>query len=223
MQVDYKEIIMDKQKVIRNAEDFAKERMKNYDSGHDWWHIERVRKTAACINSEEHLADPFLLDLAAILHDAADFKFLKTEPEKAYASMTELLNENGLKAESKTLTEAIKNVSFSNKKRTGNLNDPVLLILQDADRLDAIGAMGVARAFNYGGFRNNAIYIPPDETGILAPSTIGHFYEKLLKLKDLMNTSTGKRMAEDRHAFLERFLYQFYSEWDPQSGKEFIY
>lgn len=205
---------MNKEEITKNAEAFAKERMKNYDSGHDWFHIERVRRTAAYINSLEQIADPFLLDLAAILHDAADLKFLKTEPEKAYESITELLNENGLADSCKRLIEAIRNVSFSNKKRSGDLNDPVLHVLQDADRLDAIGAIGVARAFNYGGFRNNAIYIPLDFKGISQPSTIGHFYDKLLKLKDLMNTPTGKKMAEERHAFLESFLQQFYSEWE---------
>lgn len=211
---------MDKEKIIKAAEKFAKERMKNYDSGHDWFHIERVRRLASFINSEEQLADPFILDIAAVLHDAADFKFLKTEPEKAYDQIIELLNKNGLGYYCKRLIDAIKNVSFSNKNRSGDLNDPVLLVLQDADRLDAIGAIGVARAFNYGGFRNNAIYIPPDKNGSLNPSSVAHFYEKLLKLKDLMNTSSGKRLAEERHAFLESFLKQFYREWDMESQEK---
>lgn len=209
---------MNKEEITKNAEAFAKERMRNYDSGHDWFHIERVRRTAAYINSLEQIADPFLLDLAAILHDAADNKFLKTDPGKAYDSILQLLIGNGL-PDSGRLTEAIKNVSFSNKKRTGDLNDPILLVLQDADRLDAIGAIGVARAFNYGGFRNNAIYIPPDNKGEMAPSTIAHFYDKLLKLKDLMNTNTGKKMAEERHTFLQSFLKEFYSEWETGTKK----
>lgn len=210
---------MNKEEITKSAEDFAKERMKDYDSGHDWFHIERVRRTAAYINSLEQIADPFLLDLAAILHDAADLKFLKTEPEKAYESIMDLLRENGLADSCNRITEAIRNVSFSNKKHSGDLNDPVLLVLQDADRLDAIGAIGVARAFNYGGFRNNAIYIPQDNTAIRQPSTVGHFYDKLLKLKDLMNTPTGKKMAEERHAFLESFLDQFYREWETGTQK----
>jgi uncharacterized protein len=108
--------------------------------------------------------------------------------------------------------QVIRNVSFSKKNPSGNLTDPVLLILQDADRLDAIGAIGVARAFNYGGFRNNVIYDPDIEHR--TPSTISHFYEKLLVLKYRMNTLTAKRLAVERHEFLEIFLKQFYKEWE---------
>jgi uncharacterized protein len=104
------------------------------------------------------------------------------------------------------------NVSYSNKNPTVNLKDPVLMILQDADRIDAIGAIGIARAFNYGGFRNNPIYYPDYEQHV--PSTISHFYDKLLKLKDMMNTHTGRCMAEERHKFLQKFLEQFYKEWN---------
>jgi uncharacterized protein len=117
-----------------------------------------------------------------------------------------------LSSEKDHILNAIKNVSFSNKNPSGELRDPVLLVLQDADRLDAIGAVGIARAFSYGGFRNNPVYIPLDDTGKLPPSTISHFYDKLLKLKDLMNTSAGSKLAEERHRFLEIFLERFYGE-----------
>ena len=110
--------------------------------------------------------------------------------------------------------EVIKNGSFSNKFPSGNLTDPVLQIIQDADRLDAIGAIGIARAFNYGGFINNAIYIPGDQTKEKIASTIGHFYDKLLRLKDMMNTVTGRLIAEERNQFMEKFLEQFYKEWE---------
>ena len=200
---------MNRQEIFKSAEVFARKMMKGFDSGHDWYHIERVRTLAAYINDKEKLCDQFALDLAVLLHDTADSKFNKDDPDNRYKIVEEFIDSNGLGSYKQQLIEAIKNVSFSNKKSSGNLKDPLLLVLQDADRLDAIGAIGIARAFNYGGFRNNAIYIPDNES----PSTIRHFYDKLLLLKDMMNTVTGKRLAEERHMFLEMFLKQFYHEW----------
>jgi uncharacterized protein len=201
---------MNSEDIIRKAEEFARIAMKDYDGGHDWQHIERVRKLAGHINGVEKIADPFILDVAAILHDCADSKF--NSIQNAYDGIKDFLDSVELSLEKDHILNAIKNVSFSNKNPSGELRDPVLLVLQDADRLDAIGAVGVARAFSYGGFRNNPVYIPPDETGKLPPSTISHFYEKLLKLKDLMNTSGGRQLAEERHRFLEIFLERFYRE-----------
>jgi uncharacterized protein len=201
---------MDKVKIIRLAEDFAARKMEAYDSGHDVWHIERVRKLARKINSAEKIADPFILDLACILHDTADSKFAGAHENK-YEELEQFLKDAGLDNLKHEIIEVINNISFSNKNKVGNLKNPVLLVLQDADRLDAIGAIGVARAFNYGGFRNNLIYDPVKKD---EPATINHFYEKLLKLKSLMNTETGLKMAEERHLFLEEFLAQFYKEWD---------
>ncbi len=203
---------MDKEKILREAEGFARQKMETYDSSHDLWHMERVRKLGKFINSVEQIADPFILELASILHDAADSKF-NGGSRRRYADMEDFLDKVGLKDLKHRIIEVITNVSFSNKKPSGNLNDPVLLVLQDADRLDAIGAIGIARAFNYGGFRNNPIYEPEGPEGS-RPSTIGHFYEKLLKLKDLMNTSTARRLAEERQLILVRFLEQFYKEWE---------
>lgn len=199
---------MDKLKIIRLAEDFAAGKMESYDSGHDFWHIERVRKLARKINSAEKIADTFILDLACILHDTADSKFAATHGNK-YDDLEKFLKNSGLDHLKNEIIEIIDNVSFSNNNKTGNLKNPVLRVLQDADRLDAIGAVGIARAFNYGGFRNNPIFDPSDKE---KPSTINHFYEKLLKLKSLMNTETGLKMAEERHLFLEEFLFQFYKE-----------
>lgn len=207
---------MDKEKILKEAEEFAYQKMEKYDSGHDLWHTERVRKLASFINTVEQIADPFILDLASILHDAADSKFNGGD-HKRFAAMEDFLDNEGLQDLKQRITEVIANVSFSNKRPSGNLIDPVLLILQDADRLDAIGAIGIARAFNYGGFRNNPIYDPAGPSG--NPSTIGHFYEKLLKLKDLMNTLTGRRLAEERHLILERFLEQFFREWNLEEMK----
>jgi len=205
---------MNREHIIKLTESFAKQRMEAYDSGHDWWHIERVRKLALFINEKESLADPFTLEIAVLLHDTVDSKFNKGNLDEGYCTIADFLDRSGLGEIKNQVIEAIKNVSFSNKKPSGNIKDPVLHILQDADRLDAIGAIGIARAFNYGGFRNNAIYLPEEESCSPSRSTVGHFHDKLLKLKDLMNTSTGRRMAIKRHEILQRFLDDFFEEWN---------
>jgi uncharacterized protein len=205
---------MNRQVILKSAEEFAKQRMEGFDSGHDWYHIERVRKLAAYINDQEKLCDPFTLDIAVLLHDTADSKFNQDNQENGYRILEEFMNSAGLGEIIDQVINAIRSVSFSNKKSYGGEKDPLLMVLQDADRLDAIGAIGIARAFNYGGFRNNPIYVPVDLAGKHTPSTIGHFYDKLLKLKDLMNTETGKRLAEERHSILEKFLNEFYIEWE---------
>jgi uncharacterized protein len=203
---------MNRDELIRATEEFVKQTLKDYDSGHDWWHIERVRNIARFINEEEAIADPFILEIAVLLHDSADSKFAGDDIVNAYKIIDEFLDKSGLTEIKDQIIEVIRNVSFSKKDPLGNLNDPVLLILQDADKLDAMGAIGVARAFNYGGFRNNVIYDP--EVEHRTPSTISHFYEKLLVLKYRMNTLTAKRLAAERHEFLEIFLKQFYKEWE---------
>jgi uncharacterized protein len=203
---------MERGELIKITEEFAKQNLKGYDSGHDWWHIQRVRRIAQFINEQEAIADPFTLEIAVLLHDSADSKFAGDDIENGYAMIGEFMQNNCLGDIKDQVIEIIRNVSFSKKNPSGNLSDPVLLILQDADRLDAIGAIGVARAFNYGGFRNNPIYSPDVE--LLIPSTISHFYEKLLVLKYRMNTLTAKRLAIERHEYLEEFLKQFYKEWE---------
>ena len=205
---------MNRQEILLSAEKFAKQRMAGFDSGHDWYHIERVRKLAVYINDQEKLCDPFTLDIAVLLHDTADSKFNKGDKENGYKILEIFMKSAGLDEIIDQVINAIRSVSFSSKKSYCGEKDLLLMVLQDADRLDAIGAIGVARAFNYGGFRNNPIYVPDDETRINTPSTIGHFYDKLLKLKDLMNTSTGRKLAEERHLFLEVFLEKFYNEWE---------
>ena len=200
--------------IIIVTQEFVKRNMKGYDSGHDWWHIERVRKVALYINNFEKIADPLALEIAALLHDIVDSKFSGKDNEKGYVMVRKFLDEAGLSFMKEQVLNVIKNVSFSNKNPSGYLDDPVLHIIQDADRLDAIGAIGIARAFNYGGFRNNAIYIPGNVSEIKVKSTISHFYEKLLKLKDMMNTATGRNLADERHKFLEKYLEQFYKEWN---------
>jgi uncharacterized protein len=201
-----------KDPVIKEAEELVRQKTFEYDSGHDWWHIERVRKLSLYINEIEKLDDPYIIDLAALFHDYADSKFSGNDPDDGYICVKKFLNSNGLSDLSTRITDIMRNVSFSNKKPSGNTSDPILLLIQDADKLDAMGAIGVARAFNYGGFRNNIIYSPDKDEN--RHSTINHFYDKLLILKSLMNTRTGKDLAAERHEFLEMFLKQFYREWN---------
>ncbi len=207
---------MNQTDIILKTEEFVKENMKGYDSGHDWWHIVRVRNLAMFINEMELLADPFAVEITALLHDTADSKFAG-DSEKGYLLISDFMDKTGLSEIRDQVMHVIKNISFSNKN-TKELDDPLLFVVQDADRLDAIGAIGVARAFNYGGFRNNKIYDPDviSQGGTVqgTSSTISHFYEKLLLLKYRMNTLTGKKMADERHEFLEVFLKQFYNEWN---------
>lgn len=210
------------------AEEFVKANLKEYDSGHDWWHIVRVRKLALFINEMEMLADPFTVDITALLHDTADSKFAGDTIEDGYSSIRDFMDKCGMSEIRDHVLEVIKGISFSSKNKPVNTDDPLLWVIQDADRLDAIGAIGVARAFNYGGFRNNKIYNPEIiksnesvngtcENG--TSSTISHFYDKLLLLKYRMNTLTAKRLAEERHEFLEVFLKRFYKEWEFATSK----
>jgi uncharacterized protein len=203
---------MNRSELIIKTEEFVKENLKGYDSGHDWWHIERVRGLARHINMVESLAEPFTMEITALLHDSADSKFSGEDIEAGYLRIAEFMDKPGLSEIKDQVIEVIRSISFSSKHLSENPTDPLLHLIQDADRLDAIGAIGIARAFNYGGFRNNTIYNPGDESG--GRSTIGHFYEKLLLLKLKMNTETAKKLAAERHEFLELFLERFYNEWE---------
>lgn len=205
------------------TERFVRQNMKGYDSGHDWWHIERVRNLALFINKMEELADPFTVEITALLHDTADSKFSAGNSEQGYSVIDDFMDACELTEIKEQVLTVIKNVSFSSKNKTGIPDDHLLWVIQDADRLDAIGAIGVARAFNYGGFRNNNIYNPEvisfqevsaENQHSGTASTISHFYEKLLLLKYRMNTLTAKKLAAERHEFLEIFLRQFYDEWN---------
>jgi uncharacterized protein len=205
---------MNTSRVIKAVEDFAKKSTGEFDSGHDWWHLHRVRSLSLYIHREEKVGDRFIIEISALLHDVDDSKFRRSGNQGAEAIISDLLHRAGV-------TESIihevvkinKYISFSSGADTDSKSSE-FLIVQDADRLDAIGAIGIARAFNYGGFRNNAIFIPEVEGKGLSPSTIAHFYDKLLLLSGMMNTSTGKKLAFDRHRFLEKFLAQFYKEWN---------
>jgi uncharacterized protein len=196
--------------IIKHVEEFAAENLGNHDGGHDFWHLSRVRNTALYLLNTEGYGDHLLVEISALLHDIGDSKFKKDTDSEAGSLIADLLG--SLRLDDKIIKEVVfinHNISFSKGKRPAGVSKE-FMIVQDADRLDAIGAIGIARAFNYGGFRNSMIYDPEGNR----PSTIAHFNEKLLKLKELMNTATGKRVAEERHEYLELFLRQFFREWD---------
>ena len=205
---------MNEKRIIKVIEEFAKKSTIDFDSGHDWWHLFRVRNIALHIQKEENSGNRFLIEIAALLHDIDDKKFRTNTGPGAEAIIREFLQEMGI--DETIINEVVvinKNISFSSATNPEK-RSPEFLIVQDADRLDAIGAIGIARAFNYGGFRNNSIYLPDEFPNGNSKSTIGHFYDKLLLLKGKMNTPTGRKIAEERHLFLERFLEQFYREWN---------
>lgn len=202
---------------------FVKKQLENAEGGHDWFHIERVYKNALLIAQEEE-CDLTVVKLGALLHDIADSKFHDGDetigPKTARAFLE---NENVAEETIVHVINIIENISFKGGNFEMKFNSIELEIVQDADRLDAIGAIGIARCFNYGGFKNRALYNPaiPPKLGMSKEEykssdspTINHFYEKLLLLKDKMNTETGKKIALQRHQYMENFLAQFYSEWE---------
>ena len=202
---------------------FVKKTLAGAEGGHDWFHIERVWKNAKLIASGEE-CDLEVVELAALLHDIADSKFHGGDEEIGPRKAREYLTTSGIKQQKiDHIVAIIENVSYKGGHNTRNHSSIELDIVQDADRLDAIGAIGIARTFNYGGFKNRAIYNPAiapnlnmtkEEYKKSAAPTINHFYEKLLLLKDLMNTKSGKKIAQQRHQYMEGFLDQFYSEWN---------
>ena len=202
---------------------FVKEQLTNAEGGHDWFHIERVYKNSLLISKNENV-DVFIVQLGALLHDIADSKFHNGDETVGPKVAREFLF--NINVDSKAIEHVIKiieNISFKGGNEIQKFKSPELDVVQDADRLDALGAIGIARTFNYGGFKNRALFDPDikpnlnmskEEYKASSAPTINHFYEKLLLLKDKMNTKTGKRIAEKRHKFMELYLEQFYAEWD---------
>lgn len=214
---------MDKQEIIKNTIQFVQKTLVNAEGGHDWFHIQRVYNNAKLIAKGEN-ADLFIVELGALLHDIADYKFHNGDESKGPKIAAEFLKTQEVSEEETAhVIKIIENVSFKGGNEAQSFNSIELKIVQDADRLDAIGAIGIARTFNYGGFKGRALHDPEIEPNLnmtkeeykasTAP-TINHFYEKLLLLKDLMNTETGRKIAEERHRFMEQYLEQFYKEWD---------
>ena len=218
---------MNKEEIISKTIIFVKSELENAEGGHDWFHIERVWKLSKEI-AESEKADLFVVELGALLHDIADAKFYNGNeeigPRKARAFLEKHKLEENIIIQVENI---IRNISFKNSlernEKSEFLYSKELKVVQDADRLDAIGAIGIARAFNYGGFKNRALYDPAVKIDLhqdketykksQAP-TINHFYEKLLVIKDKMNTNMGRRLAIDRHDFMMQYLDQFYAEWN---------
>jgi len=207
--------------VIKKTEQYVKNYLEDVESGHNWWHIRRVRNTAMYIYSIEGVGDPFIIEMAALLHDIGDHKIKSGNETVGLKNFLESLIPDTFQAD--RLTYIINNISFRDSFSHAYEHIPELDIVQDADRLDALGAIGIARAFNYGGFKGFEIYNPEEspkdyksseEYIVSRSSTINHFYEKLLRLKDMMNTETGKSLAEERHSYMEGFLKQFQREWN---------
>lgn len=209
--------------LVRHTEDFVKTSLEGAEAGHDWFHTDRVRKLAKKI-SEKEGGDVLVIELAALLHDIADPKFHNGDEGLALKISRNFLENEGLAEEKiRQILFVIRHLSFKNSGEMPEQLPLELKIVQDADRLDAIGAIGIARTFNFGGFKNNLMYHPDikpnlnqtkEEYKKSEGTTINHFYEKLLLLKDLMNTETGREMAEERHTFMLRFLERFYNEWE---------
>lgn len=210
---------------ISKTINFVKEKLIGAEAGHDWFHIERVWKNSKKIADNED-CNLEIVELAALLHDIADPKFHDGDEALALKISEDFLK--SIEVENEIIEQVlfiIKNISFKNKGEVLDETPIELKIVQDADRLDAIGAIGIARTFNFGGFKNNLMYDPEiqpkldmtkEEYKKSNGTTINHFYEKLLLLKDLMNTETGKSMAEERHQFMLKFLDQFYKEWNSE-------
>ncbi|PKF74283.1 HD domain-containing protein [Chryseobacterium sp. PMSZPI] len=208
---------------INNTVEFVKEKLEGAEAGHDWFHIERVWKLARKIAETED-CDQDVVELSALLHDIADPKFHNGDETIAPKISREFLEQQNIPNETiEKVLFVINNISFKNRDQAPQ-NPPIeLKIVQDADRIDAIGAIGVARVFNFGGFKNNPIYNPEIQPNLNMSkdqykksngTTINHFYEKLLLLKDLMNTEEGKKLAVERHDYMLNFLDQFYKEWN---------
>lgn len=209
---------MDRELKISETKELVRKKLFGEASGHDWFHIERVYNLAKFIAKEEG-ADTFIVEMAALLHDIDDWKFSRNE------NLVEIfLNEIELdKSDIEKITSIINTMSYKGGVVDSTQYSIEGMIVQDADRLDAMGAIGIARAFAYGGNKNRVIYDPSinpmeyknlDEVKNKNNHTINHFYEKLLKLKDLMNTETAKKIAHERHEFMEKYLNEFFNEWN---------
>jgi len=214
---------MNKKHIRKQAERFVKERLRGESTGHDWWHIYRVLRNAERINRTEG-GDEFVIALAVLLHDVGDRKVIGQE-EDDYGIAESFLRKQGVDEDTtQQVMHIIKHMSFSaslNKKREGESIE--FYVVQDADRFDAIGAIGIARAFAYGGSRGRPLYDPTKKAQsitstkkyrALRSSTFHHFEEKLLHVKDLMHTKTAERIAHKRHLFMQKYLDQFLAEWE---------
>ncbi|MFO7933317.1 MAG: HD domain-containing protein [Bacteroidales bacterium] len=212
--------------IIEKTISFVKEQLAGAEGGHDWFHTERVWKMARFLRDREGRGDHLTIELAALLHDISDPKFNDGDEQKAGRLAYRFLIENKVgRDRAEHIRSIINHLSFKGGIPQEEIDSIEFGIVQDADRLDAMGAIGIARAFHYGGYKDRVIFDPgipirdyPDSSAYHASDapTINHFYEKLLKLKDLMNTSAGKKIARERHDFMVRFLERFFRETDQE-------
>lgn len=215
--------------VLARTEAHVRREMSGEGTGHDWWHVHRVRRTALRLAREEG-ADPYVVELAALLHDVADHKFHGGDETAGPRAARAWLEALGVEEETVAHVAAIiAGLSFKGAGVSTPMETPEGRVVQDADRLDAIGAVGIARTFAYGGSRGRPIHDPgvaPEEHGSFAAykasagPTINHFHEKLLLLRERMNTASARRLAQGRHRFMERFLARFHAEWEGEDGLE---
>ena len=216
-------MLQNQDEVIRNIFEFVKDRLSGESTGHDWWHTLRVLNLAKHIGMKEN-ADMFVVQLAALLHDIADWKFYEGDITAGSKIAGKKLEELEVDEESIIhVCDIIENISFKGAGVKSGITTTEGMVVQDADRLDALGAVGIARAFAYGGYKKREIYNPGikpvmhqnfEEYKNSEGTTINHFYEKLLLLKERMNTETAREMAEKRHGYMEEFLNRFYEEWE---------
>jgi len=212
---------MNRKEIIKKTVEFSKDKLKNGTIGHEWSHTERVRKIAKEIAQKEK-ADMFIVEISALLHDVFDHKFFdeKLAQEKIEKYLRQFKLDKGTEEHIKNI---VANISFKGAGVKNKISTLEGKVVQDADRLDAIGAIGIARVFSYGAHANREFYDPkikpvlhtsPEKYKNAKSTSINHFYEKLLLLKDRMNTQAAKKMATKRHRFLEEFLKEFFAEWE---------
>lgn len=216
---------MDKEIVIEKTKEFVRNKLEGEGSGHDWWHIHRVYNIAVnLVKDTDNKADLYIIKLGALLHDIADWKFNGGDINVGAMVSRDFLKGLGVDEETiEHVADIVKNISFKGSGEKSQMKTLEGMIVQDADRLDAIGAIGIARTFAYGGHDNREMFNPDikpqnhktfEEYKNSRGTTINHFYEKLLLLKDLMNTESGRKYAEKRHKFMEEYLEEFYAEWE---------
>lgn len=215
---------MENSNIIDKTIAFVKDSLEEAEGGHDWWHIYRVWKNAQHIGKAEANVDMLVVELGALLHDIADSKFHDGDEEIGPKTAREYLSLQNLPQDIiEHVENIVRHISFKGAIEGQKWMSPELAVVQDADRLDAIGAIGIARTFNYGGHKGRGLYDPnikpnlemsKEEYKNSTAPTLNHFYEKLLLIKNLMNTETGKAMAAGRHQFMEQYLEQFYAEWE---------
>lgn len=213
---------MDKSKIIIQTTEFIKDKLKNDSSGHDWWHIYRVLTLSRKLQKTEG-GDLFIIELAALLHDVADWKF-NTNENSGLKIVSDWLETQHVNSETiKSVLYIIEHISYKGEGEAYEMKTIEGKIVQDADRLDAIGAIGIARTFAFGGYKGNEMHHPDikplanmkfEEYKKTNGTTINHFYEKLLLLKDRMNTKTAQELANSRHEFMQHYLEKFYREWE---------